>query len=88
MSLIVKVKPKHVRKGVPLSYCQCPIALAVAEMPNVQNVIVQTKTLAFYDTLLLKMRHFHLSPEAMRFVKHFDHNLSVGTITLELEEIK
>lgn len=91
MKLRVVVKSKHVRKGVPNSPGECPIAIAVREQYNLRStVVVNCKHLYFYDDGVGypgRMRKFALNQKALDFMKRVDRKEGVGPIVLDLDEI-
>lgn len=76
MKQLIKVLPKHIKKGKPECMGKCPVALALLEQTDYQRVAVDTDEIElvtdenewFYDNSL-KVR----SPRSVqRFINRFD----------------
>jgi hypothetical protein len=67
--MIIKVKQKHIRKGIKSSPTSCPIALAVTEHLNKDGLNVDQAGVYKRQT---GEQIFTLSRSAQRFIQKFD----------------
>lgn len=80
--ILITVKQKHIRKGIPFDHCNCPIALAVEDRLHATDL---TTIKVSWDRIVLGEQVYELPRSARRFISKFDTNEKVTPFAFYLQ---